>query len=104
MRPTIQNAIQGISHDIPSISRLLAFLNEERQFLAVWPQPNLLATILAEEPLVTESVTLHAWADKDSAFLAGGVQSVLSSALAQLIALKSLGLGSPFLPPVPSES
>lgn len=46
---------------------------------AVCTQSNLLATILSQEPLVTECITLHAWTNKDSSLLAGSIQSELSS-------------------------
>lgn len=51
----------------------------QRTCLAICPQSNLLAAILAKEPLITECVTLDAWTDKDSSFLAGSIQSVLSN-------------------------
>ncbi len=50
-----------------------------RTISAVCPQSNLLATILSEEPLITKCITLHTWTNKDSSFLAGSTQSVLSN-------------------------
>ncbi len=60
--------------DTLHLVRCLAF---HKGHLAVCPQSNLLATILSKEPLITESITLDAWTDKDSSLLTRSIQSVL---------------------------
>ena len=59
-----------------AVGRILASHDNN---LAVCTNSNLFTPVLSKEPLVTEHITLDTGTDKDPSFLAGSIQSELSS-------------------------